>query len=589
MVAWAIKNMGGIIPLADSRALPENMAEEAYNCDLSSGALDGLPLPELIHDFSANPNTVRRAYRFPDPAGLTGDAWLPLPSEFSSVARSPLANDASLGYRIYWTNPGELCPHWNTHANLLINSAYFDLGIVQPSETVAPGVSSSGGVSPETVFRSYCYTYVNAYGEESRPSKPSAVVSGLSDATWSITGLPTTAPANPAGRFYPAVTGLKLYRTVTGTTSGGQFFQVAEFVYGVSSPTDPYSDTSLDTTVVAADLPLLSTGWGNPPDNLDGLTALPGGMVVGFVGNTVYFCEPDRPHAWPAEYAQSLHYNIVGFGVWQQSLVVLTTGFPSTGQGLKPSSFVFTTVRVPEPCISRGSIITDLMGVYYASQNGLVMLNYFGMQNQTLSLVTKNTWLTEYRAASTVACRHRSQYLAINGSGEGFLIDYSEKRLGFMKLNTFKNATAIWNDEYSGDAYIISDKKVYRWDSPNTASMNFRWRSKLFYTQVPVSLGACQISIGPSIATAVDPGASVIDNGDTLLVLPSNVNAQFRLLVGDDDEAQAVIFTRNLTKPQEIFRLPSGFKDFAWQCEIVSRVPIHSIQLASTMRELRDV
>lgn len=583
MVAWAIKGMGGMIPKMESRLLADNQAEQAYNCDLASGALNGLPIPELAKDLTTVVGPVRKAYRFPDPTGAGGpDVWLPLPSEFSSVVRSPLANDTT--HRLYWTNPGDLSPHFNARASL---PSAFDLGVFQPGNASVTAVATGGSALP--VARSYVYTFLNAFGEESSPSVPSAIAQGPSDATWTITGLPTTAPANPVGRNYPAVTLLNLYRTVSGANTGGQFFLVAQFNYGTGAPPASYVDPVEDIQAVSDGITLPSSGWANPPDNLDGLTALPGGMLVGFTDNTIHFCEPNRPHTWPPAYDQSLQYKIVGLGVWQQSLVVLTTGYPSTGSGNSPANYVFTQVRVPEPCIARGSIITDLMGVYYASQNGLVMLNYYGMQNQTLSAVTKNIWLNEYHAASIIACRHRAQYLAINGTGVGFLIDYSEARLGFEKLSTLNGAVSIWNDEYSGDAYIMGgDKKVYLWDSPNAGSMVFRWRSKQFYNAAPISLGACQISADPSITTAIaSPPPAALDNGDAALVLPNGVNAQFRLYAGPD--GQHLVHTRNLRDAREIFRLPSGFKAFDWQCEIVSRVPIHSIELATTMRELKGV
>src|ERR1700733_10102648 len=96
MTAWSIKGMGGMLPRTAPRMLGDNMAEVAVNCDLSSGELVGLPIPQLLQDFSSNPNTVQKAYRYPQPAGLTtGDVWLPLPSPFSSVVRSPLADDTN--------------------------------------------------------------------------------------------------------------------------------------------------------------------------------------------------------------------------------------------------------------------------------------------------------------------------------------------------------------------------------------------------------------------------------------------------------------------------------------------------------------
>jgi len=586
-----MKAFGGEIPKQDPRLLPNDNAEQAVNCDLSSGNLAGLPIPEFVIDLSGTAGT-RRAYRFP--VINLPDAWLPLSSEFASVCRSPLADDTL--HRLYWTIPGQGA-FWTTYARLVAGNtganAPYNLGTIYPDPTIAPTVVAAGGTldgSVSEIVRSYAWTYVNQYGEESAPSGPSVPVTGAPDGSWTISGMPTSAPANPPGFNYPAITQVNLYRTSTGTQTGAQFYEVASFVFGTNPPPASYSDTVKDSDAVNNTV-LFSTSFANPLPTLDGLTALPGGMLVGFTGNTVHFCEPNRPFAWPAAYDQSLQYAIVGFGVWQQSLVVLTSGYPSTGSGNSPSNYVFTQVRVPEPCISRGSIITDLMGVYYASQNGLVMLNYFGMQNQTLATVTKNVWLNKYKAATIIACRHRAQYLALraDASNTGFVIDYAEQRLGFTELSTFAGATAIWNDEFSGDAYICAAGIVYRWDSPNTQPLIYRWRSKQFYGVAPLSLGACQISSDPSIATAT-ASAQTLTNSDPTLVLPSNVNAVFNMYVGGGgDNSRPPVFTRSLLVPREIFRLPSGFKAFDYQFEIVSRVPIHSIEVATTMRELKGV
>src|SRR5579863_4496964 len=115
MVAWAIRNFGGLVPRTQSRNLPPNMADQAVNCDLSSGDLVGLPNPQLTVDLATSPllkyllGPPLKAYRFPGPPG-SPDVWLPLSSPYSSVCRSPLANLAD--ERLYWTNPGDLAPHW---------------------------------------------------------------------------------------------------------------------------------------------------------------------------------------------------------------------------------------------------------------------------------------------------------------------------------------------------------------------------------------------------------------------------------------------------------------------------------------------
>lgn len=587
MAGWTIKGFGGLVPRTAPRMLPENMAEQAVNCDLESGELAGLPMLEFVIDLSASPNP-RKAYRLPSNVAGQPDAWLPLPSEYSSVCRSPVANDKD--QRIYWTNPpSDPAGPWVTgYDDIIAHRLPVSVGIVQPVTPLDVTVSGGTATVPP-VYRSYVYTFVNEFGEESAPSPPSAVVGGAPDGIWVVHHIPPS-PDNPPGKAYARASAVRLYRTLTSQTQGAQFYQVAEFILfpsGGTPPPDPYIDFVPDPMAVNGKI-LESTDWANPPPDLDGLVSLPNGMMAGFSHNTIHFCEPYRPHAWPAKYDVSVVHNVLTLAVWQQSLVVITSGFPSTGSGAHPSNFAFSSVQVPEPCIARGSVIADLMGVYYASQNGLVMLNYYGMQNQTLTYVTKNIWLEDFNARSIIACRHRSQYLALNAPDRGFLIDYSEARLGMMNLSTFLGVISIWNDEYSGDALVMTNGgKVYRWDSPNTEPLTYRWRSKQFYATSPLSLGACQISLDHHVTEALPPQGPPLGNNDPTLALPSGVNAQFRLYVGPDQ--QNPVMVRNLARPREIFRLPSGYKAFTYQAEIVSRVPIHLIKLARTMKELSGV
>jgi hypothetical protein len=114
----------------------------------------------------------------------------------------------------------------------------------------------------------------------------------------------------------------------------------------------------------------------------------------------------------------------------------------------------------------------------------------------------------------------------------------------------------------------------------------FRWRSKRFFTPLPISLGAIQITIDPEILETYSMPPAPLDNGDPTLVLPSGINAVFNYYAGPNFQ---LIMSRNLTRPQEIFRLPAGFKAFDHQCEIVSCIKIYSIQLATTLEELKGV
>jgi hypothetical protein len=583
MVAWAVQNFGGLIPKTEARLIPNEMASDALNVDLSGGTLAGLPVLEVVENLSGGSGpTVQRAYRFPGPDEGDADAWLKLPSPFSSAVPSPLANDTE--HRIYWTNPDDGA-YFSTYDNIIAGVAPYNLGYTEPDSAYTPVVTAAGGTSPTVtpyVDRSYLVTFIDIFGLESSPSPPSADVAGASDGTWTVV-IPTTGLPSPTGLNYPAVAGCWLYRTVSGQGTGAQFYRVAYFDYTTSPPpVDGYVDDTLDTDVVN-NLELVSAAWNPPLAGMDGLIAYPGGMLIAFTGNTIHFCEPNYPHTWPAEYDISVRYPIQALAVWQGSLVVLTKGTPSTGTGTTPSTFTLQEVQVNEPCISRGSVVTELIGVYYASQNGLVMLSYYGMQNLTVQNFTKNIWLVEYQAADIIACRHRTQYFGLISSGKGFLIEMADQRQGVMPINTQLNATCIWNDPYTGDTYVCADDIIYRWDSQNTGPGAYRWTSKDFYLEAPVSLGAVQVSADASIAESL-PALPTFDNPDASLALPEGINATFTMYAGGYP-----VMTTNLTGTRDIFRLPSGFKAFNYSFEIVARVPIFSVQLASTMKELVTV
>jgi len=553
------------------------MASEAVNCDLTGGALVSLPQVEFLKDFTAVPGPVEKAYRFPSDDENSA-VWLPLPSRFSSVVASPLANDDK--HRVYWSNPGDQHLHVNTRDRIAAGDPSYNVGIVQP--TVAPVITgvSGGDTTVPPIDRSYAYTYLNTFGEESSPSPASNVMAGPPDATWTVT-YPGAVPGMPAGVTYAPIDRIRLYRVVTSASSGAQFYRVTELVLPASGT---FVDSIPDSTVVLNEV-LESVGWGNPPDYLDGLVALTGGILAGFTTNTVHFTEPNRPHTWPSIYDQSVHFEIVAMAAWQQYLMVMTKGFPSAGSGNNPSNFQFVQSQVAEPCIARGSVVVDLSGVFYASQNGLVQFTGYQINNITAPMVEKNEWLSYYNAPHLIGARHRQSYIGINDTDRGFVIDYSEPaRLGFEDLSTMEGATCIWNDETSGDTLLMAGKKAYEWDCPTTEPQIYRWRSKTFTTPTPLSLGAVQVDVDAKVLQPAPTGSILLDNGE--VTLPAGVNAVFNYYAGPNLN---LIMTRHLTVQQEIFRLPNGFKTFDHVVEIVSRVPVYSLQLSTTLNELKGV
>jgi hypothetical protein len=94
------------------------------------------------------------------------------------------------------------------------------------------------------------------------------------------------------------------------------------------------------------------------------------------------------------------------------------------------------------------------------------------------------------------------------------------------------------------------------------------------------------VSLGAAHIVTVPENLSLPPLHDPALTLPEGVLAEFRLYAGDE---LPLVMTRRLFKTNDVFRLVSGFMAFDWQIELVSRVRIKSVELASTMKELQGV
>ena len=56
------------------------------------------------------------------------------------------------------------------------------------------------------------------------------------------------------------------------------------------------------------------------------MVVMPGGVIAGFAGRDVYFCEPFKPHAWPVAYSMPVDAEIVTLGVYDTTLLVPIVG-----------------------------------------------------------------------------------------------------------------------------------------------------------------------------------------------------------------------------------------------------------------------
>lgn len=505
MAVVKLLGFGGMVPVTDDRLLPDTAAALSQNTFLYTGSLVGIVKPKYVRSMS-NLN-YGKAFRIPknyfDAEHIEDSYWMEFVSIDTDIVRSPTVSDAYDRY--YWASPLE-SPHVNSLARIQAGSPGYLLGVPQPS--AAPTISSIIGGTGINEDRSYVVTFVTAFKEEGPPSLPSAVTTGKNDATWNL-GLPTALPADITNNNLSTK---RIYRTVAGQDTAAFFF-VAE----VPIANTTYADTALSSVIVANEQ-LASTTWTAPPSDLIGLITMPNGMIAGWRGSELWFCEPFRPHAWPAAYTTVVEYPIVGLGIINQTLVICTAGYPITATGIHPSAISMSKLASFEPCMSRGSILSVPEGVLYASPNGLVLVANGAAALITDNLIQKDEWNNFNKVATLRATRLSNAYYAwgskrvgfmqpnafqtdtfqqddFAGATKGMFLDPSNPRISFNTLTTENLTVNVFNDSWSGETMILRNDKLFRLDM---ADLNFEreaslWRSKIFQSPDKKDFAAMRI------------------------------------------------------------------------------------------------
>lgn len=125
--------------------------------------------------------------------------------------------------------------------------SYYSAGSTMSASDSTGRVSLAGN----TLARNYVYTYVTPWGEEGIPSPPSDTIYVREGQSITITSLPN---APPAGNNF--IHGIRLYRTVTGT-SGTSYFRVKTIWFPLAT-TSASRTANLVTLTVASNHNLLA-------------------------------------------------------------------------------------------------------------------------------------------------------------------------------------------------------------------------------------------------------------------------------------------------------------------------------------------
>jgi hypothetical protein len=329
---------------------------------------------------------------------------------------------------------------------------------------------------------------------------------------------------------------------------------------------------------------LESDNYAAPPDDLQGLTAIKNNILVGFVGNTLYFSEPGKPHAWPPEYTQSIEYEIVAIASLSGSALITTKGYPYLLTTSDPASGVSVDrIDALYPCLNAKSMVTMGYGVVWSTNDGLAVYGpSLGIGLVTRALYNNDTWQTDIDPTTVIAEYYGENYLASHAAGS-FVFEQDVKSGGSF-VDTGPIFTASWYDPQTGKLYYVSGTAgdIYEWDDLTQPALTMEWKSKVFKTKDMVNLGAARVIADYSTVTTTWDAETVA--WESALTNWNNADEiTFKLWVD-----KQLIFTTTVNDLNG-FRLPTGYRTDTFELGVEGNVRVRAIHLAETMLGLREV
>jgi hypothetical protein len=543
---------------------------------------------------------------------LATEAWLEWGTDVD-VVPGPVADTTD--FRVYYTDG--VIPKKTNWALATTSGtgtkpfpdAYYNLGV--PAPAAAPTLSTTVGTTTET--RSYVYTYISTFGavlEESAPSPAASINTYVTGATVTVSAF-STAPTSSAGYN---ITAIRIYRSVT-SASNATYLYVGQVT--VNPATGAASGSFSDNLLAAAlGVVIPSLTYSPPPDKLQGLIAMPNGILAGFTNNQVWFCEPYLPHAWPVAYMMTVGAPIVGLGVFGQTLVVCTTQTPYLLTGSQPGAMSQEKVPLPEPCISKKSITSDQSGVLYASPNGLVSIAPGQADVVTRQLFTRDEWQL-YASSLLVGVIYQNMYLGFYQSGS------TKAALVIMRgdspplINLSVAAQAVFVARSTATVYYVdpNDNLLYTLDGDTVNNMFYQWQSKKFILPEPTNFAVMKAQVDWDAINSVAAYNAVVAqiiaanqaywatgatrfstvnrvplngirlNGSVLEPIPTTQdvrNVQILLFANG-----VQVYSTGVTS-QEPIRLPAGGKEYLWEIKITGNVGLREFAMANAVGELRN-
>jgi hypothetical protein len=454
------------------------------------------------------------------------------------------------------------------------------------SYATPPTISFSGGDGSgaaataffgDTASRSYAFTYVTPFGEESPPSPPSAVVDGAAEGTWTLTGM-QTAPPNTGTVAAATSIGGQQVRVTLNTTFGLSQYDMVTFaaVEGMTDLNGTFRIQSLgptaNTLVVnlntaqtyttggtwVKDAPHNTTGMTKriyrttgtggdflfvaeiavatttyvdavaaddlgevlptadsllPPKNLISLTSLPNGCLVGISGNEICFSDPYLPYSWPLRN----RYTISGVGVdlvsAGNSVIVLTDAFPVLFTGSDPEAMSPSVMQTYAPCATKRGVVDVGGGCMYPSFDGLWIAAPGRVEKLTAKLYREEEWRA-LNPASFVAGFSDGQYFAGYTTDSSKFIFVYDTAENDSVIRVEQDASYLLRNDTDGDLYLALANKIYRWDGNENSRFASDWVSSEMQMPAPMNFSVAQVHGAFNQVRPVD--TSVLDANEVI-------------------------------------------------------------------------
>lgn len=599
-----LQNFSGIVPRTGPTQLEANQAQTAVNVRETSKELKSWK--KELFEYTPNYTNVQTIYKLYNTSS-GAYRWLEWTTDVD-VAVGPVGDITES--RIYYTGDG--APKKTNWALATTSGAgtkpfpntYYNMGVLAPA--AAPTLVKSGGSGTVHEDRAYIYTNISTFGsvqEESAPSPAGTVSSVEPNATVTVSGFSSVAVSGYN------ITSRRIYRSVTGTGS-----VVYAFVVEIPVATTSYADTVLAVNLGGT---LESLYYTEPPSTLQGIVAMANGILVGFTGNQVWFCEPYLPHAWPSNYMMTVNDEIVGLGVFDSSVVVLTKHQPFVITGTTPGGMSQAKLPMMQPCVSKKSITTDQYGVLYASPNGLVSIGSGTQDVVTTALYTREEWQL-LNPETFVAKIYNNLWIGFytaNGKTQAIVIARGDVPPLFI---LDYSASALYVDHANGSIYAVStiDNLIYKMDADTNNNTFYEWLSKKFAMPNPMSFAAFKVfadyayiysneAFNALIAEIIATNQALFaaSGGDLQSTLNANTLNQFQVnasilttvpgnpavtrtitifIYGDGN----LIYTTGVIN-QEPIRLPATVKAYTYEIKISGNAPVRGFDMATSIGELR--